>query len=356
MRKGFLHVIEVVIVAMLVFVLLSQFYRIPKAEHPWGTSKLTVMSQDILYIMENMSVDWFNAAQVNDTLYYALPETMGYALRIRPAVRPVINVSCVCSTQNFTALSGILTDFTLNGIDRSFNLKRIDPSDIILPAPEDTDVIVFWGYPAALGGQQARNLGRHMSMGNGVVEFANLTQGAVDAWWHREIFQLIWVDDSYRPPSDSAEFRYFGPTDRGYAVREIFDNVPPGVPVFVDFDNFASESVYPDSGSEDRILVEQEDAPYFAGTYDKKPVPLAVINWGVNGSGRSAWMSGTDVSAGNDEARQLLKALVIWAAGEKDYVIIGGELKQSAKASFRKVLNEDMYEPVRVELALGYHY
>ncbi|MFH0956254.1 MAG: hypothetical protein V1813_00165 [Candidatus Aenigmatarchaeota archaeon] len=75
MRKGFFRILEVVIVAMLVFVTLTQLYSVPKANQPWDMTKLSVMSQDLLYSLDAKNVDWFEPVEVNSTLYDILPKT-----------------------------------------------------------------------------------------------------------------------------------------------------------------------------------------------------------------------------------------------------------------------------------------
>ncbi|MCK4714610.1 MAG: hypothetical protein KAT35_03475, partial [Candidatus Aenigmarchaeota archaeon] len=118
---------------------------------------------------------------------------------------------------------------------------------------------------------------------------------------------------------------------------------------FTGFNDFGDESVYPADESESRIIAELDDT--YAGT--EKHVPLAVINWAVNGKGRSAWMSNATLS---DENAQLLKSLILWAASGKEFKVIEGTMVESAKASIRKVYGSDMYEPVKIELTIGYHF
>ena len=54
--------------------------------------------------------------------------------------------------------------------------------------------------------------------------------------------------------------------------------------------------------------------------------------------------------------RELLQSLVVWTAGGKDYVVVEDATLRSTRASIRKILTGDMYEPVKVELTLGYYF
>ena len=71
MKKGFLHMAEVIIVSVLVFTILSQFYNIPKSNIEWSNTKLGVTAHDLIYVMEEKGVDWFDFTEVNHTLYNA---------------------------------------------------------------------------------------------------------------------------------------------------------------------------------------------------------------------------------------------------------------------------------------------
>jgi hypothetical protein len=143
--------------------------------------------------------------------------------------------------------------------------------------------------------------------------------------------------------------------DRALSPGEISDHYTRKFNDGQGFENFVNENekVYPLDGSTDKIVVEQASR-YTGGSKAGLSVPLATINWAVEGNGRSAWLSSAPI---NTENKQLLKSLVIWAAGVPDYdVVIESGLEESVKANMLKALNTDMYELVMVELTLGYFY
>ncbi len=367
MRKGFFHIVEVVIVAMLVFIVLMQFYAVPKAEHPWETTKLTVLTQDILYSLDADGVVWTDKAQVSAALGKLVPETLSYSVAVKADVKPRIRVGCVCGDAQFAVLRDqVLGDFTLNGILRDVTLDSAPIAASALDLSEggaqsDRDIIVFFGTPD-LSSAQIDGMYDFLGKGGGIVQVADLTEPEVGIPWHQELFNLAWVD-SFRPASPKAIFTYFDPSEKRYAVQKIFRYAHTPFPAFTAFDNFGSvadgeNKVYPADGLETRIIVRQEDN-YQAGSYDGKPVPLSVINWGVEGIGRTAWMAGASIdqaTPADGANRKLLESLILWAGSEKEDVIVPGLMKQWAKASVRKALTGQMYEAMRVDLIIGYHY
>ncbi len=358
MRKGFLHVVETLIVIILVFFVISQFSSIPRSQHTWSTTKLTVMAQDLLYTMDEKGVDWFDNDEVNETLYGAIPETMGYSLVTWQTIRPVLKVGCVCNDQNFSYLDDLLQDMTVNGRYRDFVTEQIPPGSMdfdVGGSHLDNDVILFWGYPPITSGSsEEQNLSEYLSMGNGVVEYANLTDLQIQEQWHQDIFNIE-ESLSLRPSGDlDAEFNLLMPDEKAHEVIKIYGFFNPDD----SFDNFGFETVYPVDGRENKIVLRQA-SPYGGPGSDQygKSIPLVVVNWGVGGRGRSAWMSDGELTpVPGDKNSDLLKSLIVWAAGEKEYVVKDDVMAESSKASMRSILNTDIYEPVKIELTLGYHF
>lgn len=119
------------------------------------------------------------------------------------------------------------------------------------------------------------------------------------------------------------------------------------------FTNYEDQTVYPSDGDDDKIILENKDR-YTGGMHAGERVPYAAINWGIEGKGRSVWLSPSELDSAN---RHLLKSLVIWAGSGRDYEVLDeGELKGGVKASLYKTLDTEMFEPVRIDLTLGYYY
>ena len=231
MRKGFLHVMETIIVSLLVFVLAVQFSGIPGTRTDWARSKLTLMGNDLLYSLDRSGINWFNETEVSARLDEALPPTMGYSLRARLSARPVIRVGCVCDERNFTMLKEeILTGFYLNGIRRDFIVEMVDPSSF----PVQEDVIIFWGY-RDLDAKSLNRLKGHLNSGGGVVEISNPDQAKVGDQFHSEILNLEWVSDSFYTKSAAAEFSPSQPSGEIYQVEKLFYGTPHEITESGDF-------------------------------------------------------------------------------------------------------------------------
>jgi len=221
--RGFLHISEAIIVIMLVFVMIFQFASIPGMRINWEKSKLVLMSHDILYSLDRSGVDWFNSTEIGTKVGGLLPSTIGFSLSTRQDIRPVMRVGCVCDPQNFSILQEeILTDFELNGLRRSFIFERVDPATMKFSA--ENDVIVFWGY-RDIGSADLRSLKSFLQKGGGVVEFSSLQQYQADQQWHKDIYNLIWVDSTYLKTA-YANFYPLVPADPGYKVKKFFQHLP----------------------------------------------------------------------------------------------------------------------------------
>jgi hypothetical protein len=368
-RKGFFHILEVVIVAMMIFVVLTQLYSVPKANQPWDAAKLNVMSEDLLYSLDAKGVNWFSQTEVNRTLYNTLPGTMGYAVSTTQDVRPSMKIGLVCTGTDLTEINSMLQNFPLNGIQRRFTVTPIAPGNLDLSpggAHSGNDAIVFCNSPG-LNDAQISNAERYLSGGGGIVEFSDLSAAVVqDSRWYDEVINLQWTDSVNPAPSARARFPYMDPDERRYPVQKIFfgiPTIPATPPATFTFANFgdAAETVYPADNAAEKIVVIQESY-YIGGSFhDGKEVPLSTIDWGVNGSGRVAWMSRAVITGSADQQNngKLLKSLIVWAASGKSYPIVEGTVSTGATSSMRKVYqtaSNGMYEPVRIDLTIGYHF
>ncbi len=357
MRKGFFHVVEALIVIMLVFLVLSQFYSIPRPTHYWSETKLRLMAQDLLDTMEEKGVDWFDFVEVNRTISEALPPTMGFALETTQSVRPETKVLCVCPATKAAYLESIFTTMpNFNGVTRTFTFTSttLEGMDFTIGGPHlSNDVILFWGYPGITSGSpEAQSLNEYLSMGNGIIEYANLSEAQAGETWHQETFNLRWADSlSVRPDYGYADFNLIRPDEKSYGPIKLYN-------YFNGDDNFLSfgyEKVYPADERENKIVL-RLGMMYSGGSDAGRSIPLATVNWGVGGKGRTAWMSNGTLPGTDNMNADLLKSLVIWAAAEKPYVVKGDVMAENSKSSLRKVLNQDMYEPMRIDLMLGYHF
>jgi len=77
-QKGFIHVIEIIIVSMLVFFAIMQFSYLPPIETDWAKTKLTLQGNDLLFSLDRMGVDWKYNNDIQSKLSGVLPENTVY--------------------------------------------------------------------------------------------------------------------------------------------------------------------------------------------------------------------------------------------------------------------------------------
>ena len=80
--RGFIHVIEIIIVSLLVFMVIFQFSGVPAMETDWDKTKLSLQANDILFSMDMLGVNWLDANQVEAQISEFLPENSVYRVII----------------------------------------------------------------------------------------------------------------------------------------------------------------------------------------------------------------------------------------------------------------------------------
>lgn len=59
-----MHIVEIIIVAVLMFFLIFQFSNIPRAYADWSRAKLTLQAYDVLFSLEGSGLNWSNPTEV----------------------------------------------------------------------------------------------------------------------------------------------------------------------------------------------------------------------------------------------------------------------------------------------------
>ncbi len=111
-----------------------------------------------------------------------------------------------------------------------------------------------------------------------------------------------------------------------------------------EFRNFLEsfENITQAEGDGDRVVLEERGGPH-----------ACVVNYNVEGSGRTAWLSGE--GSPDDDYRTLVKSLISWAAGD-EYRVIGADIRRPVASYIYKPLNRDMFQNMKITLELGYLY
>jgi len=82
-KKGFIHLLELIIIVMLLFGILYQLSIMQNPNIEWEKIKLKAMAYDIVYSMQKMGVDWNDKYDVEQKLEdLNIPSNLVYNLRI----------------------------------------------------------------------------------------------------------------------------------------------------------------------------------------------------------------------------------------------------------------------------------
>ncbi len=344
--KAVIHIFEIVVVALVMFIALMQFSYIPRMETDWAGNKLSLKGWDVLFTLDEKGINWLDPAEVEDHVGRVLNDTnIQFGLTVRGAPPSEISVGCVCSTQEYAVIQGILQDLELNGEDISFDVDRIIPSEMAFPHAHD--VIVVGDHD--LGGHKPEIL-NYLEAGKGLVEIRELGAGDMDSV-QSEVFGLEW-NDSVGSGSGNISFTSYPSAQESYIVYKYFHSVPNSsgqtYPGGYEFQNFLDPSsrVCQGDGDSRRVVLAEEDTGR----------PACTINYGVSGGfGRTAWLHGAVSGLGDDQG-VLARSLVMWAAGREYDVVESDIMSGIAEFSFFKVLDQDMHQPIEIIMVMGYIY
>jgi len=389
LMRGFMHVIEIVIISLLVIVVISQFFRNAPSQSAWERAQLKALSEDILHSMKATGVKWTETSSVEGQLARLLGTTnIIYEMEIQNLAPPSLWVGCLCTGSEFSAYSAMLADhpFMLNGMEYKISLERVDQEHPDFPLVYD--VIVIGSEPDVLEGYQ-NLMQKYLSTGRGIIELRHMDRTLLnmdDA--QLNVFGIEPDSDQTQNPGTPTHKIAFNvtPESRYYNILKYFLAIPndtdmSGNPSELDdfinssfvFSNFLKggdeeEKVAPthDNGVRDmeRVVMHVRDT--------SPEAPAAIVrDKAYLGTGRTVWLPPSDlVSAGDrEEYAALLKSLVLWASGER--MLVTGHEVRNPESSYlidvierARFLNPSMSEqllqkttffhPLKLVLSLGY--
>jgi len=323
MRKGFIHIVEIVLIVIVMFLVIWQFSYIPKTKTEWSSTKLVFKGNDLLYSLNKKGINWLDSEEVETEFSNAFNRTnILYDLKLTNVIKPHIRVGCICSESQFrTIQNDILKPFTINGIQINFNVSRIDPSD----QPENRisklyDVIILRDYNIS-GYLQ---MSKYLEYDKGIVEIRDLNAGEINDWQIQKDFFGLEYNTSLHPGSQDIVFTDVAshPNSTYYNIYKYFYQSPTSAGEIIKkpfiFSNFlnSDEKVDITGSDERRIILRQKDSNS----------PALIVNSGmVKGFGRAAWLSEGPMS---EEMKKLIRDVVVWAAGDT-YRIISNEIISS---------------------------
>lgn len=347
--RGIIHIFEIVIVALILFVVLFQFTYIPRMEADWAKTKIFHQGWDILFTLDETGINWMDPVEVETNINNILNNSnIQFGVTIMGAPKSQINVGCICSSSEAAQLQNIVNQaFNINGEDISFTVGRINETDISFP--HKYDVILVLDYDIGAHRPEILN---YLEADKGLVEMRGLGSGDIDDV-QRDIFGLVW-DASMSSGSQNIQFSTDTTKRESYMIYRYFHHVPNGTG-----GTYSEPHTFSDFlASGERVWQRDNDTRRMPLAQQTTGRPACIINYGVSGGfGRTAWLSDMgSLGALSGDEEVLLKSLFMWAAGDT-YMVVPNDISKSImKFSFLKVLNVDMYQPIEIVLEMGYLY
>lgn len=344
--KGFVHVVEIVIITIVVFVLIYQATSVPTISRDWGKTSLEIQVRDILLSLNKKGINWLNKSEVEEELDALLQNTsIRYGLKIENALKENISVGCFCNDTEYFYLKSVLYPFMLNGEYVSFTIYKLDTHNPSFPIT--FDVVFLADNAKNVSYDQLRSF---LSEGKGIVEVVDLTEGDISGDSVQEnIFGLKW-NSALTPNSNNITFSIDSESEF-YNIYKYFYNIPNLTgwipPENHTLKNFLDPNEKVDAKNGNNIVLKQKATN----------VPAAIVNNKIfEGKGRAVWLS-----AGNDESvekKMMLRSLILWASGET-YEVVENKIPNPASFSIFKLIKKGEYNPgmdqiIKVTLSLGH--
>ncbi|MBI2675058.1 MAG: hypothetical protein HYX24_01270 [Candidatus Aenigmarchaeota archaeon] len=344
-RKGFIHVIEVIVITLVVFVLVLQFSAIPTIQTDWQTQKLRLQAYDILNTLDAKGIDWLNQAEVSSSLDSILNRTnVKYELRIANAVRSNISVGCICDAAEYSLfLPSVSSPVSLNGRTVVFQNERINPASPSYSLKHDVIYIGQQAWDSRAIENSSQLLLSYLSNGKGMILSANLSRNS-DILVQllgitpvsNESSSLPFLMGEYsRPRLSSAVAKYF--TKLPYLPDTYFSSLH----VFQAFSGVSKID------ADEKSVILQQQTTRYPGAIARERI--------VSGRGRAAWAA--PAVQPTEDIQHFIRSLILFVSAN-EFTIAGNELSRPVKTSIIKDIRKagTIIEPVEISLYLGYTF
>lgn len=345
--KGIIHIFEIVIVALVLFIALFQFTYIPRMEADWAKTKLFMRAWDTFFTLDEKGMNWLDPSEVRAGISDALNSTnIQFGIRVKGAPPADISVGCICNTNKYNAVKSVLTGFTLNREDINFTVQRIPTGNISFSHKHD--VIIFFDRNVTAYRAEILNF---LEAGKGLFEKRNMDASEIDSV-QSDIFGLSW-NNSLIPDSSNISFASRPDSTESYTLYKYFHSIPNSSGQTYSrpyhFDSFVGSN---------RVWQKDNDAGKIAMMQEGSGVPACIINHGMSGGfGRTVWIPNIGaVDSLEEDEKVLFRTMVLWSAGREFDIVESDIGNMIGRFSFFKILDQDMYQPIEIEMDIGYLY
>ncbi len=144
--KGFMHIVEILLIVVLVFLVFTSFANIPRISDDWSRTKLNLIGGDVLKAFERKGVNWFNETELETEFNKTLPDNIMYSVILENVIKPEIKIGCLCDNNQLNVINEILKPgwFVLNDENVTFDVTQITETDKLFSL--DFDVVLIYGY------------------------------------------------------------------------------------------------------------------------------------------------------------------------------------------------------------------
>lgn len=191
--RGFLHIIEIIIISLVMFIIVFQFSTIPTIPFNFEAEKLSLQGEDMLFSLDHQGINWLDKQEVTDAFALFLDESnIVYGIRVENAIKTPFIVGCICDDQEMDWAEQVLTSFRLNNQFVNVTvLQQIDPptqqgcqnfDGASLPLIYDVIIMRDYNLTGDLGCQQydyTPELKNFLSAGKGFVQIRDLDESTV---------------------------------------------------------------------------------------------------------------------------------------------------------------------------------
>ncbi|MFH1294642.1 MAG: hypothetical protein ABIH90_01730 [Candidatus Aenigmatarchaeota archaeon] len=388
--KGFMHVIEIVIISLLVIVVIAQLYRSVPSQSTWDRTQLEILAGDIIHSLDAKGVSWIRddgLSAKGEVIRLLENTTIVFDLSIENLPNPRMFVGCICTDDEFNELSQMVTfssptkatTFFLNGLKYEVTLRQIYTGSEMPPTlefPLIYDVIIICDDSPALEGSRGR-LEKYLLQDRGVILLKDLTPA--DIIVDDTLLEVFGVEGNVNADPGQPTYKLTfqdNPESRYYNVRKYFLAIPneSGPLSSLELDSFVNETFvftnFLDSDEKVWAFEGDENKELLQSTGEVPIAAASVVNENVyKDHGRTAWLS-DGVSAGEEANKGvLIKSLILWASGER-FKISESQIKRPETTYLIDVIKRVRYldpspeelvqqkttffHPIKVVLSLGY--
>ena len=335
-KKGFMHVVEIVIIALIMFIVIFQFSIIPSIRTEWSATKVALIGNDLIHSLDSSGVDWLNSSELNKTILDAMPGQLSsnasilFSVEVGGAVKPKMRIGCICDDNEVSIITDALPSFQLNGREISFEVEKISPTTPAFSELYDVVVIMQSFFKDVTAGDIHNpysletfnsHITKYLASGRGILLINNTINSPPGQGYFitTETFGIGW-DNVINPSGDLVFNSSIIPLQSRYHNINRY---------FYNFSNINGKIAYPTTfpnfiGANEKVVA-HENSKAECVLHDGEESCGLLVNDGVeNGFGRTAWLTmpeaGTFSSALFPERSMLLKSLLVWLSGSKNIV------------------------------------